>query len=335
MAHGTGARYDFKTRFVCSVPSVTNFSPFLSFSPFTLVLPISLSLPQPSTPLPPKIGTSPARSLAVLQNNAAPGTFVIRTEPAPGAGSSAPATHDKLLLTYVGADGRQNERTISPSGDGGLRLEGVDSAYAHVEDVLVDCMRNAAPLGVRLRLPALGGRPLQVHSPSIMRHGNNAKEEPWNYWQLGKSEDEALAVLSNKKSGAFVLRDNPRKSGGLILSYKFQRQVIDEPVSHTPASTMFTQGYCLDREQNAVFKDIHQLVDNYCRGNTTLKCALRVSQRPPRGLQPPGGAPARSQRASARGSTFADLAATAERGPEDLSQWHSPGTRRKQFLDSV
>lgn len=269
----------------------------------------------------------------MLQGHPSPGTFVVRTAPDPGQSSSAPALGGSLLLTFVGTDGHQGERTIAAQRDGSLLLEGASKPYAHLEDLLLDCTRDAENLGVRLRLPVISGRAPQVHSPSVKRQGNT-KEDPWNYWQVGNSEADALAVLKSKKSGAFVLRDNPLKAGGLILSYKFQSMIIDEPVSHTPASSMFTQGYCLDREQNAVFKDIHQLVDNYCRGNTTLKCALRVSQRPSRGLQPPTAAE-RSQRASAKGKTFADLEAAAQRGPAELGQWHSPGTRRKEFVDDV
>lgn len=251
-----------------------------------------------------------------------------------------------VLLTYLGADTQQHEVTIKTRGDGSVALaaspdsESAHSAsstdrsnslesYPHLEALLVACVRDGALLGVQLRAPALRGRLPQVHSPALLRTGG--KEEPWNYWQLGQDEAAALAVLQGKKSGAFVLRDNPHKAGGLLLSYVFQGRIVDEPVSHTPASSMFTQGYCLDREQNAVFSDLHKLVDAYSRGGTVLNCALRVSDRPSRSATPS----AVPRRGSALGRTFADLEATARSNPEQLGSWQSPGTRRKKLSDDV
>jgi hypothetical protein len=88
-------------------------------------------------------------------------------------------------------------------------------------------------------------------------------------------------VLEGKKSGAFVIRDNPEKPGAFVLTYKFQSRLINETISRTPASSIFNQGFYLDAAQHVVYSTLNELVEDLTQQqNTSFLCGLRVSLSP-------------------------------------------------------
>jgi hypothetical protein len=56
------------------------------------------------------------------------------------------------------------------------------------------------------------------------------------------------------------MRDHPEQPNAYVLSYVFRDQICEEKVTFSPRSTLFEQGFHLERDAKAVYPDLQTLV---------------------------------------------------------------------------
>eukprot|EP00045_Choanoeca_perplexa_P018313 m.286663 g.286663 ORF g.286663 m.286663 type:complete len:2432 (-) comp17779_c0_seq1:271-7566(-) len=280
-----------------------------------------------------QVGLPKVQALATLAKDRIPGTFVVRSPESSDVTDGAVGV--ALVLSYLNQQSDLvNARILllenpnNPAQQALALQSNTKQMFQNVEQLLLALIKDKSlSSGVQLLLPAIQTNTPSWSSPSLLRRATSRQEEPWNWWQLGQPAAEALKVLKNKSSGAFVIRDHPEQSNAYILSYVFREQIFEEKITYAPRSTLFEQGFHLEADAKAVYPDLQALVKAHSQRITLLKCLLRVSQSPPESAATPQGGPA----SGVRSRTFDSLQKAAEHSNQALTQF-SPASNTTDSL---
>eukprot|EP00052_Salpingoeca_macrocollata_P022473 m.195330 g.195330 ORF g.195330 m.195330 type:complete len:1688 (-) comp21813_c0_seq3:307-5370(-) len=179
-----------------------------------------------------------------------------------------------------------------------------------------------------LRIP----RASRDHTVKAMRRFSAAKKQEGGYtWQQESAlEQDALAVLQGKASGAFVVRSKPGAAGrSRILSYVFNNKIFNVDILYKEKFGALGGGYHLESSPLDCFDSIDSLVAYYTEGHAPLPCALRM----------PDDAMAGRRRTSGAGRSLSsrppfDADAYFNQLSRNPPSWWLPHSTAQQFEDT-